>query len=137
VVNQPRHTAQSDGMGAFDPGEILAELVDRRIANRGDRIPVPVGEIAQPGGGSLLNSGILGTEAREAVVKITDQVGAEDAGVADGVPLVGGKQNCGGRIAGKLGESVRIAVVLKVAAPEDGVLSGRVKNIVELGDVGV
>src|SRR5262249_35356673 len=135
--NQPHGAAERDVVGALDPVEILTEMVDGRIANRSDRVSVPIGEVAQPGCGSLLNSRILGTQAREAVVKIADQIGAEDAGVADGVPLVGGKQNSGGWVAGKLREPVRVAIVLKIAAPEDCVISSIVNVIVELGGVGV
>src|SRR5260370_39422710 len=110
-------------MGALDPGEILAELVDGRIANRGDRIPVPVGEVAQPGCRGLLNAGILCTQAREAVVKIADQIWMENAGVADGVTLVRGKQDSRRRVARELRKPVRIAIVLQVAPPPVGVLS--------------
>jgi len=63
---------------------------------------IPIGDVAQAGRGGLLNSGILSAQAREPIVKITDQIGAEDASCTNGVSLLVGKQDCGWRVAREL-----------------------------------
>ena len=124
-------------MRSLDPGQILADLVDRDVADQTGCVPVPVGEIAQTSGSSLLNPCTFVPLPRVPVMEVANQISAKDSGVGNRVPLAVCEEDTGGRIARELRDTIRVAVVLKIPPPENRVLPVTIDGIVELRGVGI
>src|SRR5262249_47723433 len=137
VANETKLTAEDDTVRALGPGEILADLVDGYTADQALCIPVSIRDVAQPAGGGFLNARGLDALPGEPIMKVADQIGARDGGIRDPVAFAIGEKDGRGRVTGKLRNPVRITIVLQVSAPEYGMLSAAIDQVIELGDIGV
>ncbi len=102
VMDQTPVGAELKGVVAFDPGDIIDEVVHRHVGKNRVGDPDGVVQATQSVEVLIVESDVSQALADESIAKIVDQVVANDPGIASGDPFAVVGKDLVGRQAGKL-----------------------------------